>query len=40
MKRNNSKKTDRKTVVAAQKNEKSRKGFRTGLKAGLAMGSL
>ncbi|CAK8715206.1 hypothetical protein GCAAIG_04605 [Candidatus Electronema halotolerans] len=34
MKRNTSKKTDRKTV-AAQKNEsKSRKGFRTGVKAG------
>ena len=33
MKRNISKKTDRKTV-AAQKNEKSRKSFRTGVKAG------
>ncbi len=36
MKRNTAKKTDRKTIVAAQKNEKSRKGFRfrTGVKAG------
>ena len=33
MKRNTSKKTDRKTV-AAQKKEKSPKGFRTGVKAG------
>jgi hypothetical protein len=33
MKRNTTKKTDRKTV-AAQKNEKSRKGFQTGVKAG------
>jgi hypothetical protein len=34
MKRNTTKKTDRKTV-AAQKNEnKNRKGFRTGVKAG------
>ncbi|XCN71424.1 MAG: hypothetical protein Q3M24_14000 [Candidatus Electrothrix aestuarii] len=33
MKRNTAKKTDRKTV-AAQKNEKNRKGFQTGVKAG------
>ena len=37
MKRNTTKKTDRKTV-AAQKNEKNRKGFRTSVKAG-AMGA-
>jgi len=36
MKRNTSKKTDRKTV-AARKNNKSRKGFMTGVKAGASI---
>ncbi|MCI5220804.1 MAG: hypothetical protein D3914_16820 [Candidatus Electrothrix sp. LOE2] len=38
MKRNTSRKTDCKTV-AAQKNEKNRKGFRTGMKAGISCGT-
>ena len=39
MKRNTTKKTDRKTV-AAQKNDKIRKNFRTGVKAGLTLGDI
>lgn len=39
MKRNTTKKTDRKAVVTVRKNDKKRKGFRTGVKAGVSVGT-
>ena len=40
MKRNRGRKTDRRIVITARKNEKKRKSFRTGLKVGIGVGSL